>query len=127
MDSAEHPQNTAGNTVPGMPQTPLRSGGQPGNPRVTAAVVDLIEDTRQRANVPLSAMLAALSVSPSALHAWRTGRSAIREGKAQAVIDRVNIVKATIDLGEIRGTPPGQRTDRFLSAVTFALAAAGQT
>ena len=126
MDSADHPQNTAGNTVPGMPQTPLRSGGQPGDPKLTQALAELIEDTRQRADVPMRAMLAAVQVSPSTWHAWLSGQSAARPGKVQLVLNRVKVVKA-LDLGEIRGTPPGQRTDRFLSAVTFALAAAGQT
>ena len=100
-------------------QIPYRPGGVPGDPRLTRSLVELIEETRDRAGVSRTALLAAVGMSGHSWDTWRSGKHRVRPGKAQRILDRVRLVQS-LDLDAIRSTPPGQRTARFLDAVNDA-------
>ena len=126
-----HPQagaQTLAVPTPRVEKTYRLSGGVPGDPALTRRIIEEIESLKVRYAIPRSAALAALGIDMASWHAWKHGRHSVRPRRAQRVLERILMIVKVIDPGTVRELPPGaERRERFLAAVTHALAMHGQT
>ena len=119
------PQAVPAHASPAPERTQHR-GGTPGDPRLTAGTLTLIEEQRARYAVPRNAFLAALGLTPGTWRDWTSGRYRIRESKCKKLIAKSKLIQGAIDADAIRALPSGpRRRDAFLAAATIAVNSTG--